>query len=91
VKPHEEARIHLNYSDFDGEVHWACPQGCGWGYTTFTAHMTAQRLPRAKVRRGPHAWETARLAWFPAEVVGQLDLHPGFRAAWPQLRRLLPR
>jgi 8-oxo-dGTP pyrophosphatase MutT (NUDIX family) len=86
---HEETKLPVNLPDIGGSVHWVCPARCGWGYTTFTAQVPARRrLPGASVRRGPHAWETAMLRWFPAGEVGSMDLHPGLRAVWPQLLRL---
>lgn len=33
--------------------------------------------------------ESLELAWIPVERVSEKELHPGFAAAWPELRRLL--
>ncbi len=33
--------------------------------------------------------ESLELQWVPVELVGDKELHPGFGAAWPGLRRRL--
>jgi 8-oxo-dGTP diphosphatase len=71
------------------EVEVPCEHGCGWSYTTFAVRIPNSGkgyLPRAQVAPGRSAWETAGLAWVPADrVTAQSDLHPGLRAAWPRL------
>ncbi len=71
------------------EVEIPCEHGCGWCYTTFAVRIpnTGEgNLPPAKVAPGRSAWETAGLAWVPADrVAAQSSLHPGLRAAWPKL------
>ena len=47
----------------------------------------SEREAGAQVASGHAAWETADLAWVPAEQVSDHPgLHPGLRAAWPALR-----
>jgi 8-oxo-dGTP diphosphatase len=71
-----------------------CEHGCGWSYTTFPVQVAdtgTGELPAARVTSGDAAWETTGLAWVPADrVAAHPGLHPGLRAAWPTLRRLLP-
>ena len=66
-----------------------CEHGCGWSYTTFAVRIpdTAEGyLPDVRVAPGHSAWETAGLAWVPADqVAAHSGLHPGLRAAWPTL------
>lgn len=70
-----------------------CEHGCGWSYTTFAVRVRDTGpgdLPRVRVATGRAAWETAGLAWVPADrVAAHPGLHPGLRAAWPELRRLI--
>ena len=72
-----------------------CEHGCGWTYTTFAVRIQndeASYLPTAQVASGHAAWETAGLAWVPAEQVSDHPgLHPGLRAAWPALRDAIRR
>jgi 8-oxo-dGTP pyrophosphatase MutT (NUDIX family) len=72
------------------ELEVPCDHGCGWTYTTFAVRIRstgASDLPSARVASGHAAWETAGLAWVPAEQVSDYPgLHPGLRAAWPALR-----
>ncbi len=72
------------------ELEVPCEHGCGWSYTTFVVRIQsteASYLPSAQVASGHAAWETAGLAWVPAEQVSDHPgLHPGLRAAWPALR-----
>jgi hypothetical protein len=69
--------------------------GCGWTYTTFAVRIQnteAGHLPTFRVASGHAAWETAGLAWVPAEQVSDHPgLHPGLRAAWPTLRDAIRR
>jgi 8-oxo-dGTP diphosphatase len=81
-------------SDAAAPSHQApCRHGCGWSYTTFTVQVRdpgTGDLPQARVTSGHAAWETAGLAWVPAdEVAAHPGLHPGLRAAWPALHRLI--
>ncbi len=75
------------------ELEVACEQGCGWSYTTFAVRVRDTRadyLPVARVAPGRSAWETAGLAWVPADrVAAHSGLHPGLRAAWPTLHRVI--
>ena len=59
-----------------------CPHGCGWSYTTYVVRVPNHygRLPRLRVKRGAHAWETSMLAWVPAGQVRGRRLHPGYAA-----------
>ena len=54
----------------------------GWSYTTVVASAVGA------VSAAPSAWETVAVAWVPVIRVTELDLHPGFAAAWPELMRL---
>lgn len=54
-----------------------------WSYTTFVATVPAP-LPVVRCR------ESTDLRWVPVESVEDLPLHPGFAAAWPELRQILP-
>ena len=56
----------------------------GWAYDTVIGE-----LPWARPVE-PAGRETLAAAWFPSAQVGSLHLHPGFAAAWPALRTLLP-
>ena len=60
------------------------------GRTTFAVRVGtngAGDLPPARVAPGRSAWETAGLAWVPADrAAAHPGLHPGLRAAWPTLR-----
>lgn len=51
----------------------------GWTYTTVVADVP-RTLPTIANQ------ESAELAWVPEEEVHQRPLHPGFAAAWPELR-----
>jgi len=77
------------------ELEVQCDHGCGWAYTTFAVRIQnteASDLPTAQVASGHAAWETAGLAWVPAEQVSDHPgLHPGLRAAWPTLRDAIRR
>jgi dual specificity phosphatase 3 len=55
---------------------------CSWTYTTLIANLVG-----AVELRGN--WESQELRWVPLDDVGALQLHPGFRAAWPALRDML--
>jgi 8-oxo-dGTP pyrophosphatase MutT (NUDIX family) len=75
------------------ELEVPCEHGCGWSYTTFAVRVWntgAGYLPSARIAPGRSAWETAGLAWVPADRVAEHPgLHPGLRAAWPRLRASL--
>jgi 8-oxo-dGTP pyrophosphatase MutT (NUDIX family) len=62
-----------------GEHVAACPHGCGWEYRT---HIVRAELTKVRVR---DKWETSGLLWARLDDVPAMDLHPAFRAAWPQL------
>jgi 8-oxo-dGTP pyrophosphatase MutT (NUDIX family) len=70
-----------------------CVYGCGWSYITFAVRVpdtAAGDLPHARVASGHAAWETAGLAWVPADrVAAYPGLHSGLRAAWPTLHRAI--
>lgn len=55
----------------------------GWTYTTVIADVTVSFEPRVS---DP---ESVALEWVALERVTEHELHPGFAAAWPTLRRLL--
>ncbi|GAA3944098.1 NUDIX domain-containing protein [Microbacterium soli] len=55
-----------------------------WSYTTVIAEVTT---PFEPVISDP---ESLALEWVPVGEVDQRPLHPGFAAAWPGLRALLP-
>jgi 8-oxo-dGTP diphosphatase len=84
-----EAREELTGLDHlaTSEPHIAeCASGCGWTYTTYPAQMTSEagRLPVVRVSRA-NSWETLSVRWFGVDEL-PADLHPGFRAGWPELR-----
>lgn len=54
----------------------------GWSYTTVVASAVGT------LSAAPSAWETIAVAWVPVIRVTQLELHPGFAAAWPELMQL---
>lgn len=54
-----------------------------WTYTTVVADVV---VPFEPVISDP---ESLALEWVPVDEVNRLPLHPGFAAAWPELRRLL--
>ncbi len=51
-----------------------------WSYTTVVVLVTE---PFEPVISDP---ESIELRWVPAETVREMELHPGFAAAWPALR-----
>jgi 8-oxo-dGTP diphosphatase len=55
---------------------------CGWTYTTLIANLVGTLTLREN-------WESQELRWVPLDDVGALQLHPGFKAAWPALRDML--
>jgi 8-oxo-dGTP diphosphatase len=57
----------------------ACPHGCGWSYVT---HVVRTELGKPRVK---DTWENSGLLWRRLDDVAALDLHPAFRASWPQL------
>ena len=85
----EEIRgVDVGGGTVTAELEAACPHECGWTYTTFAVRIepAGEYLPHVRVARGRSAWETAGLAWVPADRVdGHDDLHPDLRAAWPAL------
>lgn len=52
-----------------------------WSYTTVIARATERFEPVIGDA------ESAELAWIPLDEVAERALHPGFAAAWPELRR----
>lgn len=54
-----------------------------WSYTTVVAHVDAPFTPVIGDA------ESLEVAWVPIERVGELPLHPGFAASWPELRTRL--
>ena len=54
-----------------------------WSYTTVVADVVVRFEP---VISDP---ESLALEWVPVDEVGERSLHPGFAAAWPELRALL--
>jgi 8-oxo-dGTP diphosphatase len=56
----------------------------GWSYTTVLAAADDLLDVHSEDR------ESTAVRWVPVEEVEQLPLHPGFAAAWPGLRDLLP-
>jgi 8-oxo-dGTP pyrophosphatase MutT (NUDIX family) len=69
----QDVKIVATYSDL-------CE--CGWNYTTLIAN------PIGTVELHGN-WEGERLELVPLEDVATLELHPGFKAAWPALRDML--
>lgn len=55
-----------------------------WTYTTVVAEATEAFTPVIGDA------ESEALAWVPLDEVAALSLHPGFEAAWPDLRTRLP-
>ena len=82
--------IDVRSGDMVAELKAPCQHACGWSYTTFVVRIPLTEtggLPEARVASGHAAWETAGLAWVPAdEVTTNPDLHPGLRSAWPALQ-----
>jgi 8-oxo-dGTP pyrophosphatase MutT (NUDIX family) len=54
-----------------------------WSYTTVVAEATEEFEPVIADA------ESAELRWVAVDEVETLDLHPGFAAAWPELRTAL--
>lgn len=54
-----------------------------WSYTTVAVQTVT---PFEAVISDP---ESLALEWVPLSAVAELSLHPGFGAAWPELRRRL--
>lgn len=54
-----------------------------WRYTTVLARVERPFVPVAGDA------ESLELAWVPLPQVDELELHPGFREAWPHLLRML--
>jgi 8-oxo-dGTP diphosphatase len=54
-----------------------------WSYTTVVWYTDTYFEPTIK------DLESEALQWVPVESVAGLDLHPGFAAAWPELRNTL--
>ncbi len=77
---HEEAGVPSNQVMVCGEY---CDDHGGWGYVTVVGRLSGTLDPAA-----PH-WESVEHRWIPVDQVADLDLHPGFRSSWPQVRRLI--
>ena len=77
-----EEELHGLPSGFTPVVGHVADHG-GWSY-----HTSLCAVP-APVRVRPRNWESAAAEWVPMEDVESLHLHPGFAAAWPDLRRQL--
>ncbi|GAA4282856.1 NUDIX hydrolase [Brevibacterium daeguense] len=58
-------------------------QKTGWSYTTVIARATRH------LEEYVADIESVALEWVPLEKVADYPLHPGFGAAWPQLRAVL--
>lgn len=58
------------------------PCECGWTYETCIAVATTTPTLRGN-------WESQELRWVPLENVNALDLHPGLKDAWPDLRDII--
>ena len=56
------------------------------GYWSYTTVVVLVREPFDPVISDP---ESIELLWIPLDAVEQKELHPGFAAAWPGLRRRL--
>ncbi len=54
----------------------------GWEYTTILVRVPDRFRPQRT------DWESIGSAWFKAEQVATLQLHPGFAKAWPELALL---
>jgi len=54
-----------------------------WSYTTVVAEATEEFEPVIADA------ESAELRWVAVDEVDALELHPGFAAAWPNLRKSL--
>jgi 8-oxo-dGTP pyrophosphatase MutT (NUDIX family) len=72
----------LDPRSVDPVAQWLDEHG-GWSYTTVVAVTSA----RAAVE--PLNAESTALRWWALDEVAALELHRGFAAAWPSLRRLL--
>ena len=55
----------------------------GWAYTTVLG------LTDRGTEARPTGGESLDVAWVPVDSATDLDLHPGFAAAWPRLREVL--
>jgi 8-oxo-dGTP pyrophosphatase MutT (NUDIX family) len=66
-------RVTGNHVAYDGS----------WSYTTVIAEALERWRPRHL------SWETAATRWVRIAEVDHLELHPGFRAAWPELRAVV--
>jgi len=55
----------------------------GWAYTTIVARASRS------LQLMPANAESTAIRWWAIEDVAQLQLHHGFAAAWPELRRLI--
>ena len=80
---HEEAGVPR----LDGEdiriLHTHVVDMEGWSYTTAVARtLTRMEAYVADI-------ESVELRWVPLDEVADYPLHPGFAAAWPQLRAVL--
>jgi 8-oxo-dGTP diphosphatase len=60
-----------------------CPAGCGWSYTTFALQWDIADVPNPVHIRD--TMETTQIQWVEVSRVATMQLHSGFRAAWPIL------
>jgi 8-oxo-dGTP diphosphatase len=75
----EESGVDTSLIEVTGE--WIDDHG-GWSYTTVLA-VAASELKVSAVTA-----ESIELRWIAESQVGQLPLHPGFAATWPEVSAL---
>jgi 8-oxo-dGTP pyrophosphatase MutT (NUDIX family) len=72
----------IDPADVDIIAVYTDPCDCGWTYETCIANPTGTLELAAN-------WESQELRWVPLEDVDALDLHPGLKGAWPDLRDII--
>jgi 8-oxo-dGTP diphosphatase len=76
----EETGIERQVAEIVGTYSAHCE--CSWTYTTLIANLVGTLTLRGNYESQGHRW-------VPLDDVGALQLHPGFRAAWPALCDML--
>jgi dual specificity phosphatase 3 len=72
----------IDPEDVDIIAVYTDPCECGWEYATCVATVT-------KVTALAGNWESEELRWVALADVDKLDLHPGLKDAWPDLRDII--
>ncbi|MGB4779793.1 NUDIX domain-containing protein [Microbacterium sp.] len=81
----EESGLTPDDVRLTGAEHVAGPVP-GWTYTTVVARL---RKRARSLGTPPASAEATRHEWVPLGDVGGRNLHPGFAASWPEVRRLV--